>query len=127
MSYSSDFFSVMFSTVSRETVILPFWSTSPFNTAISKVDRALRASPLANSAIIAIISGAISTSCPPKPRSSCSALFKRSVSSSVESACNTNTLQRERSAPFTSNEGFSVVAPMSIMLPFSTKGKNASC
>ena len=35
----------------------------------------------------------------------------------------TNTLHRERSAPFTSKEGFSVVAPMRMMLPFSTKGR----
>ena len=127
MSYKSDFFKVIFSTVSLVTVILPFSSTSPLSTAISSVESALRASPLANSAIMVIISGDMSTSCPPKPRPSFMARLKRPASSSVFNACSTNTLQRERSAPFTSNEGFSVVAPMSIMLPFSTNGRKASC
>ena len=117
----------MFSTVSGVTVIFPFSFTSPLSTAISRVESALRASPLANSAIVASISSEISTSCPPKPRGSAIARLKSPVSSSVFSACNTNTLQRDRSAPFTSNEGFSVVAPISIMLPFSTYGKKASC
>ena len=41
--------------------------------------------------------------------------------SSSSSALRTNTLQRDKRAPLISNDGFSVVAPISIMLPFSTK------
>src|SRR5665213_1489075 len=39
----------------------------------------------------------------------------------------TNTRIRDRSAPFTSNDGFSVVAPISVIVPCSTCGRNASC
>ena len=67
------------------------------------------------------------TSWSPKPRGSASARRSSPTTSSCESAFSTNTLQRDSSAPFTSNEGFSVVAPMSVMAPFSTKGRNASC
>ena len=73
------------------------------------------------------MSGAISISWSPKPRLSFRARSISPASSSVLSACNTNTLQRDKSAPFTSNDGFSVVAPIKIMLPFSTYGKKASC
>ena len=44
------------------------------------------------------------------------------------SALRTNTLQRDKRAPLISNDGFSVVAPISIMLPFFLqKAKKASC
>ncbi len=43
------------------------------------------------------------------------------------SGWSTNTLERDSSAAFTSNEGFSVVAPMSTMSPDSTRGRKASC
>ncbi len=43
------------------------------------------------------------------------------------SGCSTNTFERESSAAFTSNDGFSVVAPMSTMSPASTRGRKASC
>jgi hypothetical protein len=36
-------------------------------------------------------------------------------------------LRRESSAAFTSNDGFSVVAPMRTMSPASTRGRKASC
>ena len=39
----------------------------------------------------------------------------------------TNTRQRESSALLSANEGFSVVAPMNITVPFSIRGRNASC
>ena len=39
----------------------------------------------------------------------------------------TKTFERESSAALISNEGFSVVAPMSTMSPASTRGRNASC
>ena len=102
-------------------------STSPFSTAISSVDSALRASPLANPAIASTSSGAISTFSLPNPRSSLSARVSSDTRSAADSACKTNTLHRDKSAPFTSNDGFSVVAPIRIILPFSTNGRNASC
>ena len=43
------------------------------------------------------------------------------------SGCRTKTFDRESSAAFTSNEGFSVVAPIRTMSPASTRGRNASC
>ena len=46
---------------------------------------------------------------------------------SAVSGCSTNTFDRESSAEFTSNDGFSVVAPMSTMSPASTWGRKASC
>ena len=106
---------------------MPFSSSSPLRTAISKVESALLASPLANEAIALSASSLMSTLRVPKPRSSVIARERRAIMSSSESACKTKTLQRERSAPLTSKEGFSVVAPMRIMLPFSTKGRKASC
>ena len=39
----------------------------------------------------------------------------------------TNTFERDSSAAFTSNDGFSVVAPMRTMSPASTRGRKASC
>ena len=50
--------------------------------------------------------------------------FKRS---SLSNAFNTYTWQRDNRAAFTSNEGFSVVAPISVIMPFSTALSNASC
>ena len=43
--------------------------------------------------------------------------------SSVLRGLSTKTRQRERRAPFTSKEGFSVVAPMSMMLPLFHEGQ----
>ena len=43
------------------------------------------------------------------------------------SGCSTKTFERESSAAFTSNEGFSVVAPIRTMSPDSTRGRKASC
>ena len=102
-------------------------SVSPLSTTISSVDSAVRASPFAKFAIASSISGWMSIFCPPKPRGSVSARESREVRSAVVSACRTNTLQRDKSAPLTSNDGFSVVAPIKMMLPFSTKGRKASC
>ena len=47
--------------------------------------------------------------------------------SSSDRAFRVNTRVLERSAEITSNEGFSVVAPISVTVPFSTCGRNASC
>src|SRR5262245_34427476 len=51
-------------------------------------------------------------------------IASRSTSSSPR---RTETRQRERSAEFTSKDGFSVVAPTRTIVPFSTWGRNASC
>src|SRR5688572_21089493 len=48
-------------------------------------------------------------------------------SSASDNGCSTYTAARESSALFTSNDGFSVVAPMKVMRPCSTKGRKASC
>ena len=115
------------SSVSSVTVTSSLLSLSPLSTTISRVERAVRASPLAKLAMAPSISGAMLTRIFPKPRESCSARVSSSVRSCSVRLCSTNTLQRESSAPFTSKEGFSVVAPMRMMLPFSTKGRKASC
>jgi hypothetical protein len=47
--------------------------------------------------------------------------------SSSASGCSTYTVARERSAELTSNDGFSVVAPMKVSRPLSTKGRKPSC
>ena len=109
------------------TTVLPSGRMSPLSTTISNVFSAVRASPLAKLAIISSMPSASSTRLPPKPRGSVSARRSSSVSSPAERPCSTNTLHRDKSAELISNEGFSVVAPMRMMLPFSTKGRNASC
>ena len=100
---------------------------SPLRAAISKVDRAVRASPLAKAAIMSSRSSPIFTPMGPSPRWSLRARFSSPANAPCSRAWSTNTLHRESKALFTSKEGFSVVAPMSTMLPFSTKGKKASC
>jgi hypothetical protein len=40
---------------------------------------------------------------------------------------NTNVLDLDSKALFIENHGFSVVAPIKVMIPFSTKGNNVSC
>ena len=62
---------------------------------------------------------------PGKP--SAAAFFRRAVMSPSDSFERTKTLQRDSRAEFSSNEGFSVVAPMRVMLPFSMYGRNSSC
>ena len=47
--------------------------------------------------------------------------------SSGASGRSTKTLERDSSAALTSNDGFSVVAPISTMSPVSTRGRKASC
>ena len=43
------------------------------------------------------------------------------------SGSSTNTRQRDSSAPRSSKLGFSVVAPIKVIVPLSTHGRNASC
>jgi len=50
-----------------------------------------------------------------------------SLVSSLLNRFNRKVRHRERSGEITSNEGFSVVAPIRVMVPFSTKGSTASC
>lgn len=50
-----------------------------------------------------------------------------SMPSCNDSFSNVNTLHRERSAELMRKLGFSVVAPIRVMVPFSTKGKKISC
>ena len=102
-------------------------SRMPLRTTISRVDRAVRASPLAKMAMASSMAGSIATFWSPKPRGSVRARWSRVTRSSWVRAWRTNTLHRESSAPLISKEGFSVVAPMRRMLPFSTKGRKASC
>ena len=47
--------------------------------------------------------------------------------SASDSARSTTTFARDSSAAFTSNDGFSVVAPTSTTVPASTCGSSASC
>ncbi len=64
----------------------------------------------------------------PRPRClSLRARCSRASICSVESACNTYTRVRESKGAITSKDGFSVVAPISVMLPASTCGRKASC
>jgi len=114
------------SRVSSVTVTTPFFS-SPFRITISKVESAFLASPLAKLPIMASMSSEMLTFSLPKPLGSLRALCSKATNSSVVKACSTKTLHLDKRAPFTSKEGFSVVAPIRIMLPFSTKGKKASC
>ena len=87
-----------------------------------------RASPLACRAIAASAAASTCRSWPPSPRvSSARARVRMVVMSGTVSARSTYTCDRESSAALTSNEGFSVVAPISTMSPASTRGRNASC
>ena len=94
---------------------------------ISKVDNAFLASPLLKEAIRWRQSSDISIFIFPNPLGLVIACFNSDTISSSSSALRTNTLQRDKRAPLISNDGFSVVAPINIILPFSTKGRKASC
>ena len=100
--------------------VIPSALIVPLSTAISRVFNAVRASPPANSAIARICSSLICTLLLPKPSGDASACLRSVTILSVVSGFKTNTLHRERRAPLTSKEGFSVVAPIKMMLPFST-------
>src|SRR5438477_5375086 len=70
----------------------------------------------------------MSTPAAPSPRSgSARARVRIAATSSTFRPRSTTTFDRESSAAFPSNDGFSVVAPMSTMSPASTRGRNASC
>ena len=63
----------------------------------------------------------------PKPLISLIARFNMIFISCISNGLKTKTLQRDNRAELISNEGFSVVAPIKIILPFSTNGRKASC
>ena len=68
------------------------------------------------------------TPAPPSPRSRSSSARRTSVASAASSSApSANTRQRESSGATTSNDGFSVVAPISVTVPRSTCGSSASC
>ena len=72
-------------------------------------------------------SSAVSDSAP-SPRSASDRVRRRTtMMSSGLNGSSTTTRARDRSAPFNSNDGFSVVAPISVTVPDSTAGRNASC
>ena len=82
---------------------------------------AVRASPFASNAIAPMDASAILIF-------SVSIARRRTVAtSSSDNGLSTKTRVRDSRAEMTSNDGFSVVAPISVMFPRSTWGRNASC
>ncbi len=99
------------------TCMIPSFSSLLLIT-ISKVDNAFLASPLLKDAIRCKQSSDISIFMFPNPLGlEMASLSNETISSFSSSALRTNTLQRDKRAPLISNDGFSVVAPISIMLP----------
>ena len=87
-----------------------------------------RASPFANLAIARSASSSASGFWRPNPCSTSVSALRRMVTMAPSSSgVRTNTLDRDSNAALTSNDGFSVVAPISTMSPLSTRGRNASC
>ena len=107
--------------------VIPPASISPLRTAISRVLRAVLASPPANPAMARSCSGVIRMVWDPKPAGFFRAFSRSRTRSASSNAFKTNTRQRESRAALTSKDGFSVVAPIRVMLPRSTKGRKASC
>ena len=81
---------------------------------------AILASPLEKDAIMYKPFSSISMFSLPNPCSLDKACFNKSKISSISRPCKTKTLHRDNRAELISKEGFSVVAPMRIMLPRST-------
>ena len=110
------------------TTVFPSARISPLSTTISSVFSAVRASPLAKLAIISSMSSAISTCLAAEAARVCQRpaqqlrQFLGRKSRAAQTPCS-----GRASAELISKEGFSVVAPMRMMLPFSTKGRKASC
>ena len=96
--------------------------------ASSSAFSAIRASPPERAASARSASGSTSTRISPRPRSgSDAARTSRSASCSSVRAFSLNTLERDSSGEFTSKDGFSVVAPIRMTVPFSTWGRITSC
>ena len=101
---------------------------SAATTAISRAFRATRASPFAMFTRCATASGSSSGASRPRPpASSDNARSTIPVIASSSSACSVNTRQRDSSGALTSKDGFSVVAPMKVIVPSSTWGRMTSC
>ena len=115
------------SIISLVTLIEPSFVTKALVITISRLVKALLASPLAKAAMKFKFSSEISICSLPKPRESLNALFNNVKISSVANSFNTKTRHLESNALLISNEGFSVVAPINTIEPFSTNGKKASC
>ena len=89
--------------------------------ASSSAESATRASPPAQRASLAIKLDSTRGLLRARPRSGSSSARNRIVvMSSAVSGSRTTTRQRERSAELTSNDGFSVVAPINVIVPSST-------
>ncbi len=107
---------------------LPVLSGGVDSTAASSAASATRASPpeelATRSSTVSETSGCNFAN-PLSP--SASARSRMLFTSSAVSGLRTSTRQRDSSAPVTSKEGFSVVAPIKVTVPFSTAGNRASC
>ena len=101
---------------------------SVVRTANSMAFNEIRASPLAVFAKNSRASSSITALYTPNPFStSVNALFIIVLIFSIERAFNSNIILLETRALLTSKYGFSVVAPIKIIVPSSTYGKRASC
>ena len=89
--------------------------------AISSAFSATRASPDDSVTSALTASGSNSSAIVPSP-CSLSLVARRIIASTCSAVwpCSVNTRQRESRGEFTSNDGFSVVAPISTTVPFST-------
>ena len=96
--------------------------------ASSRAFRAVRASELDSLSSRSMASSSSSTLSEPKPRS-LSSIALRTICSicSRDRGLRANTRLRESRGETTSKDGFSVVAPMSTTVPFSTWGRTTSC
>ena len=106
---------------------MPSISLGELFTTISSVFKQILASPPAKEAIASTASSSISISKFANPFGEVKARWIRSIRSSFSKEFSTKTLHLDNKALLTSKLGFSVVAPIRIILPFSTYGKNASC
>src|SRR5690606_30775425 len=94
--------------------------------AASRIVSARRASPSETRARVSTASSMMVT-LPARPRSSLTARRISVARSSSDSDSSTQTRARDNSAALSSNDGFSVVAPINVTIPCSTAGRNASC
>ena len=96
--------------------------------AISSVPSARRASPREKRSDSSIASAPSENSFAPRPRSRSSSARRDQIGqASSLSGFRTITRARDKNGEITSNDGFSVVAPISVKSPLSTCGRKASC
>src|SRR3984893_79477 len=128
LSYLNNFRCKISSSSSDVMDSTPFRSRIALRAASSNVLYADRASPFANEAMRINTSSLASNCSFPSPCSlSSNARRNSSAIKGVGSAARMYTFVRDNSGEITSNEGFSVVAPINVMCPASTYGRNASC